>query len=427
MTGMAAAIPAPAADEAQALCEALRRGPSAGAIAALLGTPRVARVRRERVHFSGSRPAQMSLVVEKGDGALARIWAEWLGDGAAAHAEAERVSLRKSRRGQVAGAPHGGILADEAGGFVLRLEGLDSKLPGLRLLYDRAAVARLLSGIEGRDVAEAELRTTLVAHRLGKRAVLRVDGPGGVVRYVRLRATKSKSGREGFDRHVALWRALRETRALRVPEPLRFDDGLGAAVFAPLAGAAPVFAGLAGYRACRDIARAMEALRALAIEAPLHGVRDEMEILSGWAARLAVFAPDLEPPVSRGLDLLAQEMESLPEGPAVPCHRDLHEKQILLTQEGAGLLDFDTLRLGDPALDIGNLQAHLFLAGRRDRRPLATFEDALVASGDAGLAGRAAVWRRAALLRLGMIYAFTDEPRVTIDALIAEALTGRRA
>ena len=93
-----------------------------------------------------------------------------------------------------------------------------------------------------------------------------------------------------------------------------------------------------------------------------------------------------------------------------PCHRDLHEKQILVTARGAGFLDFDTLSLADPALDAGNLLAHLFFAGV-DENPLAR-----------ELAGaNVALWRRATLLRLAMIYAFTTTPHATIRRLLNEA------
>src|SRR5699024_1543681 len=42
-------------------------------------------------------------------------------------------------------------------------------------------------------------------------------------------------------------------------------------------------------------------------------------------------------------------------------HRDLDDKQLLVDGDGVGMLDVDTLGLGDPALDVGNLLAHLDL------------------------------------------------------------------
>src|SRR5699024_6771465 len=42
-------------------------------------------------------------------------------------------------------------------------------------------------------------------------------------------------------------------------------------------------------------------------------------------------------------------------------HRDLHDKQILISNDRAGLLDFDLAAVGEPALDVANLLVHLEL------------------------------------------------------------------
>jgi energy-coupling factor transporter ATP-binding protein EcfA2 len=97
------------------------------------------------------------------------------------------------------------------------------------------------------------------------------------------------------------------------------------------------------------------------------------------------------------------------------------EGQILIDRGVAGLLDFDTLRWGDAATDLGNLQAHLVLQGVRSGRSLAAFGTAAERNLPHVPLSRITLWRRAALLRLAMIYALTAEPRATITALIQEA------
>lgn len=42
-------------------------------------------------------------------------------------------------------------------------------------------------------------------------------------------------------------------------------------------------------------------------------------------------------------------------------HRDLYPAQVLLQEEGVGLIDLDELALGEPELDLGNFGAHLVL------------------------------------------------------------------
>ena len=65
--------------------------------------------------------------------------------------------------------------------------------------------------------------------------------------------------------------------------------------------------------------------------------------------------------------------------------------------------------------------AHLVLAGLRSGRSLAAYATAAERSLPRVPLARIALWRRAALLRLAMIYALTAEPRATITALIDEA------
>ena len=42
-----------------------------------------------------------------------------------------------------------------------------------------------------------------------------------------------------------------------------------------------------------------------------------------------------------------------------PIHGDLHHRQVVIGDEGIGLLDFDRAVIGDPCADLGNFVAHL--------------------------------------------------------------------
>jgi aminoglycoside phosphotransferase (APT) family kinase protein len=86
----------------------------------------------------------------------------------------------------------------------------------------------------------------------------------------------------------------------------------------------------------------------------------------------------------------------------------------------AGLLDFDTLSRGDPAMDLGNLQAHLDLAGLRKDRSFAAYATAAERLFPQIKLSRIAVWRRAARLRLAMLWAFSGEPRANLSALLED-------
>jgi len=293
---------------------------------------------------------------------------------------------------------------------VLRRPGFDAKLPGLRLLHDAAFAAERLG---------AKVQVSLVAHRLGKRAVLRITGPQGV-RYARLRPVTSSSGQVAYDRHLALWAALQGNDALAIPRPQGFDAELGMALFDTLPGLAPVFGGLAGFAACRSVVQGLAALQGLTTGAEQHSTADELAILNVWAARLAQIFPDLSAQVQPLLIRLHDQLTAIPAVTPVLCHRDMHEGQVLLDQGRTGFLDFDTMRMGDPCLDLGNLQAHLILATLRDGMPRRAFVTALENASPHPL-HRVALWRRAALLRLAMIYAFSAERPAVIVGLLAEA------
>lgn len=395
-------------------------GPAAKAVAQLFPGLGVTGLAVERVHFPGAKPVQLQMRGLAASGQSQMLIGEWVGPNAADIALAEVARLAKPRRGQAAvpGEFAGDIavVADPAHGLVLRRPGFDTRLPGLRLLHDPAWASGRLTAL-GLDPAAT---ISLVAHRLGKRAVLRISGPDGTC-FARLRPVTSSSGQAAYARHLALWTALQRAADLSIPRPRGFDAEIGLALFDTLPGTPPTFQGLDGFRATQAVMGALAALQALPIDAPLHGPADELVILSGWAARMTKVFPDLAVLLQAPLARLQHDMTTLTAIPPVPCHRDLHEGQILLDQGRTGLLDFDTLRLGDPALDVGNLQAHLVLAGLRGgvlRRAFVTAMDNALPQFSLR---RIALWRRAALLRLAMIYAFSALPREVILGLIREA------
>lgn len=92
-------------------------------------------------------------------------------------------------------------------------------------------------------------------------------------------------------------------------------------------------------------------------------------------------------------------------------HRDLHDKQLLVDGDGVGMLDVDTLGLGDPALDLGNLLAHLDLRvqqGWATQHTADMVEDGVLAGyrPDARTRAAAAGYRALTRARLRALYAF---------------------
>lgn len=407
--------PGPCPDP-RALRLLISSGPSEKAVQRLLPDLNVTRVMVERVHFPRAKPVQVQIRAFGNQGQSQTVIGEWVGDAADDLVSAEAICLAKRRRGQKTAAGTAAVVADAARGLVLRRPGFDTRLPGLRLLHDPAwAFVRL--GDLGLD---PKAKVELVAHRLGKRAVLRITGADGT-RYARLRPVTSSSGQAAYDRHMVLWNVLQGVAELTIPRPMGFAADLGVAIFDALPGTPPVFRGLPGFRATHAVLRAIAALQSAPVDAPPHGAADELAILQQWEERRAEVFPELSRRLGPALSRLRHDMAALAPMPPVPCHRDLHEGQILLDERGIGLLDFDTLRMADPALDIGNLQAHLVLASLQDGMARGAFVTAMANAVPHLSLQRIGLWRRAALLRLAMIHAFSATRQDVLHGLINEA------
>lgn len=361
-----------------------------------------------RVHFPSGKPVQFHLHPQGTGAAQTAVLAEWVGPEVDACAKAEAARLHQ--QGQRAA-----FSVDADSGLLLRKPGGDARLPGLRLLADPDFAAACLTGLG----LKGPFQLHLVAHRLGKRAVLRIRHAGGVA-FARLRSPTSPQARLAVARHATLHAALAHRTEIRLPRPIGMDEGLGLALYDALPGRSPALRGLAGFAQTEAIMQALTALQRAEVDAATHGVKDELATLDGWFARLSPVFPEIAAAIEAPLERLRQDMDGLPDRQTVLCHRDLHEGQILIDRGIAGLLDFDTLRWGDAAMDLGNLQAHMILAGVRAGRSLAAYATAAERNLPHVPLNRIAIWRRAALLRLAMIYALTAEPRATIAALIDE-------
>jgi hypothetical protein len=372
------------------------------AISEMLGVMPVT-VTVERMHFPNGKPVQSVLCAVLPDGQRETVFAEHCPVDPTSHAKSIRASLSKSRNGQKEGLDKVAVVAAADAGLVLRRTGLDERLPGLRLLHDASFARHAMQSVLGRDVGPVV--TELVAHRLGKRAVLRLRGAGLDV-FVRLRPIKSGDGASRLRTHRALWNSLSGQADLRVPKPLGALPECGAALFGVLPGG-PADLENTDVNA---VARALDVLQSLdPANLRVHSGTDEARILWHWMERCEGRRPELARRIAPGLSRLMKILDETA-SPLRPCHRDLHEKQILVSGGVAGLLDFDTLCLSDPALDIGNLLAHMFFAGQEETRLRAACN-----------LPRVGLWRRAALYRLAMIYAVTSTSDAVLDRLIAEA------
>ncbi len=156
----------------------------------------------------------------------------------------------------------------------------------------------------------------------------------------------------------------------------------------------------------------------------VHDSLDHLRELDRWIERTREFGADL----AEHVRALLRSVGESPRGDARPphcvVHRDFHEKQIHIGPDARiGLLDFDTLCLGEPAVDIGNFLAHTELRAIQGRHTWAQAAHAQRAFLDGygatrALRGRAAWYVDMTRLRLACVYAFRSGTAHVIESLL---------
>lgn len=277
--------------------------------------------------------------------------------------------------------PDGAVAArwTATGGLRLHRHGADEKMPALAAML-------------------AEPGVELLSHRPGRRAVLRT--PLGYAKVVPPR------------KHAGLWAAARRAERLpvRTPAVVAADPVRGVVVTAALPGRSlhQVLAdrGPEAVEACRAAGRLLARIHEVPVGSlPGHGPAEELAVCrrwQDWARAYGLSPAHPAPPVP------------VPPEPVRPVllHRDLHDRQLLISSDGEpGVIDFDLMATGDPALDLANLLVHLEL---RERQGVVEAAAPLIAAVLDGYAPAAAVrrslpfYRATAWNRLAGVYAFRD-------------------
>jgi len=86
--------------------------------------------------------------------------------------------------------------------------------------------------------------------------------------------------------------------------------------------------------------------------------------LHAWAALVATVAPDEATRVGRLAARLEATLGALGDAQTTPIHKDFHYKHVLVDR-GVHVIDFDEVRLGDPAYDVAHFCMHLRLLACR--------------------------------------------------------------
>ncbi|HYY06563.1 MAG TPA: phosphotransferase [Candidatus Limnocylindria bacterium] len=296
--------------------------------------------------------------------------------------------------------------------------------PGSRIVLQRRGADRVLLAL--RDVM-AQPGSALVSHRPERRALVRLSGQ----RYARVVRP---------DRCSRMFASLRTAERLAggrfdVPPVLHADEAGGVAVTGALQGRSlhRLLAEDSALAAAAAVGRALFELHsAPALDVPRpHGPAEEAAVVSEWLDRASAHAARLAAPLHAEAAGVRAALSALPGCPAVPVHRDFHDKQCLVGPGGrVAMLDFDTVTQGDPAVDLANLLVHVelrSLQGRCTPERARLVAEAIVEAyePDEGLASRLDAFADAARLRLACVYSF--RPRWTELPCALLARLGQRA
>lgn len=293
-------------------------------------------------------------------------------------------------------APAARVVRLPAAGVLLQAGGADRRLAGLAELV-------------------ADPQAVLVAHRPERRAVVRVGS-----RWVKLLRP------EAAVRLVAAATAAASAPGVVTSRLLDHDLRAGRTIWSALPGTS-LYDLLRGDRVVEAARLVGAALRGLhdtppSPGLPQHGPDEEYRVVSRWLDHRETHLGPLPPaPVAAAREVA--DRLAAPTGRRVLVHRDFYDKQVTVTGDGrVGLLDFDTLAVGEAALDLGNALAHLELRALQGGCPPAT----AAAAASALLAGyrpdrevirRLPAYLAATRLRLWCVYAFRPRWRASADAL----------
>lgn len=280
---------------------------------------------------------------------------------------------------------------------------------------------------------------TVLAHRLGKRAVLRHDASPAFRKLATPKATRRAVTRlEAVNRQLTAARSGGDRGVPLAPEVIHADLAAGILDLAPAPGVSlrdlltdPATRLEQAEVAGRLVGSGLVALARVEAEPgddlPGHTLADEAMVLTRWTAAataLAIVDENAARELRAESEAICRDLYAAGQGaapPAVLTHRDVHDGQILV--DGAAtpvLLDWDTACWADPCVDPANLLAHLDLL--RDHVPDATDR---IAAATAGLwAGllvgdhpalaqplRLELLRRASAARIAAVHAFRGRVR----------------
>ena len=324
---------------------------------------------------------------------------QWMKDPAALERVARQTVRQSARHSH--GAPTAVL---ESGRVLLQLGGADRRLVGLQSLLARADA-------------------TLLAHRPERRATVCLGDPAAARFAKVVRPSQVHEVTAALEHLDGL-----PDRPFAIPTGIEVDEPNGVVTWSRLEGVC-LHELLGHNQAFVDGARAAgRALRGLHGCAPPpacvgHDAASEIAMLGKHLDRLRALVPAVHAVFA---DAARRVFGALAEGScgSALLHRDFYDKQVFIDPAGrTGLLDFDTIAAGEPALDVANMLVHLQLRAMQQRCSPDSAEQAAAAflegyRPDPAVQQRLAAWQDATRLRLACLYTWRPQWRHLGPALV---------
>lgn len=221
----------------------------------------------------------------------------------------------------------------------------DPFLPGLAVASDETKVGEVL-GLLGAPADGVDLRRR--AYRPGRRAVIEVLSPRTRI-FLKVVRPKRVGGLQA--RHAAL------AQHVPIPHSYGWSGDLGLVAMQSLPGKTLRKRLEGGSRQLPDPAQLLTLLEGIGAAEPAGGeVGGPAARVQDYARLLSAVAPDL----TTRLESIVGEVAKVPSGSAESVHGDFHSSQILVKgPEVVGLIDIDTVGVGDRADDLATLLGHV--------------------------------------------------------------------
>lgn len=278
-------------------------------------------------------------------------------------------------------------------GIVLRAFPHDRKLPALRLLGDSGRIARSLAALLEcqPDMGRRRLRECRVVpvsyfpeHACTVRVAAAIDGGASAPWTVYAKTDAARRGAATFAAMNALWASrghgeggFRMARPLawQADASLLWQEGLAGEVIERAVGASSLPARLA-----QRIGESVAALHAT----PLAGLQEIRLDDLRWNLRersrvLGSVLPALEARLSGICEALARNAPEPMSAGRSTLHGDLHLNNLLVCGSDIGIVDFDDLRAGSAAIELGSFVAGLLYRARLMGQDEGSAEEAIAA------------------------------------------------